>query len=45
MSEELYHIVDCDTEEVIGELLVDDDEVLEAEAQAGALGYYLQVVE
>lgn len=44
MSERLYHIVDSGTEEVIGDLLVDDDELLEAEAQAGELGFYLEEV-
>ena len=44
MSERLFVIIDRDTEEVIGDLLVDEDELLEAEAQAGELGFYLEEV-
>jgi hypothetical protein len=44
MSEAYYHIVDDRSDEVIGYMVVDEDDLLEAEAQAGALGYYLEEV-
>lgn len=44
MREPLFRIIDEDTGEVIGALLVDEDELLEAEARAGELGFYLEEV-
>lgn len=44
MSELVLAIVDPETHETIGHLLVDEDDIPEAEAQAGALGFELREV-
>lgn len=44
MSEVVLAVVDPETEVTIGHLLVDEDDIHEAEAQAGSLGFELREV-